>query len=80
MPLDADKKRVVRHFHCFDQAVGSPSGGGQSICQILDGLVVGAVDADGICLADGVKLRAWGDGYAVGERNIVKWLFVGMSW
>ncbi len=77
MPLDADKKRIIRHFYRFDQTVGGFSCGDQSICQSFDGLVMGTVDTDGICLADGVESCTWGDGYAVGKGNVVKWLFVG---
>ena len=77
MPLDADKKRIIGHFYRFDQTVRGFSCGDQSICQSFDGLVMGAVDTDGICLADGVESCTWGDGYAVGKGNVVKWLFVG---
>ena len=59
MPLDADKKRIIGHFYRFDQTVRGFSCGDQSICQSFDGLVMGTVDTDGICLTDGVESCTW---------------------
>ena len=44
VPLYAEKKRFAIAFHCFDQLIRRPGRRHQPWCQILDGLMVQAID------------------------------------
>lgn len=52
MPLHADGVRVPRHLDCLDDAIRSLCGNHETWGQILDGLVVPAVDLQGISAQD----------------------------
>ena len=68
VPLDADGKGVLRDLQRLDEAVRRAGDHSQPRGDILDGLVVQAIDRKGCCAQDAGQARTGCDGGRVGQE------------